>query len=1431
MLYLDDLKYMKLYKKKFYLPINLSDKKNGSAIMLLTPNYESSLKVMNNKFSINKSRSYQAYYIEKDIMYTVQNESRMLECDYYDSNIINEQAIFTETTDIPYYGHLDDSEINELYCRLGDKFIFFNEMTDENIFNEVTGLNSKYKRLLYNDRIRNDRVVLNVYKNVKQDNPWIKKTFIKLSRYKSMNLFVDLHYYNEVYLNNNKFTITKSIDMYFEFIRRFILDKRLTNEGYTKRTVFVPIDGWKINQDTEIYDFKKNLNPISVFYRKIRYSPEELECFKGIDFIFFGKNGYFKFESMHLNGNQDRMKFIRFINDLQTNEPIIDDEPDNSKSGITTDIVDKLEKNSGIVIHSLTGEKRSSDEKEQLKAELVEKINKAAENSADEEETINKMEEDEQIKQIIMDLQDNSDIGPKLSSTRVNRINKAQDELMKKKVNGKSVKEMINISNKPEELPEKALPIKTINDEWKHLKAINFEKEYDLDADIVKILDDLSHNKTYPISILDIQTEDTSTSEDSVITYTVKCEDYSGKRFTLKFDIPKLRENRFMRLRGNEKIFSIEMPLLPISKTEEDTVQMVSFYNKIFIRTYYNSSGKTNPYSNRLIKTIDKYNGKNVKIVLGDNVKICSKYDLPIDYIDLASKYTKIIFNSEANGKVSIYFNQDEIRAIPGVNPKNGIPIAMNDKGKVIYYNGADNLPISLVIAHLIDDKEFYDLYLSQSSPKKSTYSRASILNTDIPIIVILAHDIGLTKAMDLAKIQYTISEKRVKDPDMDTIKLNDGFIHYKQTYDSMMLMNGLKDCNLEDYSIKDINSKMTWVEILENFGGRIKSDGLDNFKDLMYDPVTVEVSRDYGLPTTYHEGLIYASNLLIDNKYVEHKDLATNRYRTNEVIAAQFYRVLSDSYKDYALQNKHGRNVAMTMKQSAVIDLILAQNTTSDLSIFQPLSEIETKNTISTKGVTGMNSDRAYKIDKRGYDDSMVNIIAQSTGFAGTVGVNRQTTINPQIVGGRGYFKQSGTDEMNITNTLGMTEALSPFMLTSDDPFRNDMTFVQTSKHTTPIEYASPLLVTTGADAAMPYLTSDMFAHKAKKKGKVKEITDKYMIVEYVDGTIEYVNLDEQTMKNSDGGFYITLQLKTDLKEGQSIKEDTILAYDKKSFSTQVGSGQVSYNMGCITKMAILTTEDGYEDSGVCSEWLSEAMASDIVVMKAVTLSPMTNVLKIVTKGQSIVEGEPLLIFQNAFDEEDANLLLKNLNNEDGDVSEIGRNTVKSKVTGTIADIKIYRTCEIDELSESLKKIVVSHENKIKALKKISDKASNEVYTDSVEKLPQVGKLKNVDGVLIEIYMKYHDKLSVGDKLSSNANKHVLMDVYKDSEAPYTDFRPDEAIDLCASCSALDGRMITSIIKIGALNKVMIELHRSVCDIMDIKWDTIHEIKDKNTK
>jgi len=1437
---LENLKYNRLYKKQFLLPYVKENKLKGSAILLLTPSYEFSNLLMNSKFCVNKNRIFQSYYVEKDIMYTINNESRALEIDHYqyDQNGVmleDASSVFRETTDVKNFSNLEESEINDLYCRLQDKVIFFNEMYDDEYFTEADAANAKYKRLLYNDRLRNNKAMVSMYTQVKTDNPWIRKTFLNYDRYKQANLFIDLYYYNQAYLNNNKFTIRKSVDMYYEFIRRFIMDKRITKAGYQRITVFVPVDGWAIEDGSELFDYRKNLNPISVIYKRVRFAQNELKCFDGVDFVFIGNNGYFKFASDQVN-NQTYMKFAKFITKLKNNETIVEepeDQEENSSDAIAANIISKIETNKGIVIHNLTGNANPDDTpKEADKAILVKKINDASKFAKTEDDALNKLEEDNDIKRILSNLEDNSDNGLNYSASRGARITAAQDSFMKKQFNGKSVKEMINESNKPKELPETSLPIDTINNEWHHIKTVNFEKEYDLEADILKCLNSLSDkNKNFPVSILDVATEDTSTSEDSIITYTVKCEGYDGKRFTLKFDIPKFRDHRFMRLRGNEKIFSIEMPLIPISKTSDSRTQIATFYNKLFVDRYNTSTGKSNPYSDRLIKTLKKYKGPKIKTIAGDNSRVCQKYNLPIDYIDIASVYSKIIFNSEEYGEITFYFNQDEIRKIPGVNAKNGLPIALSKDGKCLYYKPENNSTISQFIANAITDKEFRKIYASQSELKRATYSRCWVLNTYIPTIVILAHDIGLVPAMDLAGVKYNISENKSIDIDQDYIKLKDGYINFNNTYDSMMLMNGLKDCNTEDISIKDINKKATWVEQLDNFGGRNKSDGLDNFKDLMYDPITIEISKDYKLPTTYHEALIYASNLLVDNKYVKHTDLASNRYRTNEVIAAQFYRVLSQSYKEYAANNKRGKKFPMTMKQSAVIDLVLAQNTTSDLSVFQPLLEIEAKNTISTKGVSGLNSDRAYTLEKRSYDKSAQNIISMSTGFAGTVGVNRYTTIDASVVGGRGYFKHSDIkDNDTVTGSMSMTESLSPFMLSSDDPFRQFMTAAQTAKHGTPINVSHPQLITTGAQEALPYLTSDMFAFKAKKNGKVTEITNDYMLIQYSDGSKDYVDLSEQTKKNSDGGFYIDLQLTTNKKVGNSVKAGEVIAWDKKSFSNKIGDGkQLAYNMGYLAKVCIATNEDGFEDSGVCSEYLSKAMSSDIVVMKDVTLPASTNVLSIVKKGQLIREGEPLIIFQNAFDDEDANMLLKNLSIEDNDITTIGRSIVKSKVTGIISDIKIYRTCELKDMSESLQKIVNNRENEVKRLKSIAagSVSNGAVNFDSVGKADVSGKMKGAENsVRIEIYSRYSDAISPGDKLSClNANKVVLMSVYPDKDAPYTDFRPNEEIDICSSASSTDGRIITSIFKVGAMNKVLIELQRKCAEIYGKKPMTMHEI------
>ena len=52
MIYLQDINYLRLSQRPFYLPIIKQDKKHGSAAFLLTPNHEASIKLMNNKYKL-----------------------------------------------------------------------------------------------------------------------------------------------------------------------------------------------------------------------------------------------------------------------------------------------------------------------------------------------------------------------------------------------------------------------------------------------------------------------------------------------------------------------------------------------------------------------------------------------------------------------------------------------------------------------------------------------------------------------------------------------------------------------------------------------------------------------------------------------------------------------------------------------------------------------------------------------------------------------------------------------------------------------------------------------------------------------------------------------------------------------------------------------------------------------------------------------------------------------------------------------------------------------------------------------------------------------------------------------------------------------------------------------------------------------------------
>lgn len=1451
---IDKVKPFRLLKTPFFTPFNKKDKRHGSAIFLMTKSLEQSKQLIEHPL-ISNLNMFNSYFLEWNAMYLLK-PSRIINKDLdvddvYNSKVYGNNPIMTES-------HFEDSE----------NLFFFSEATPENV------LDTRLRKILYKERLRNSKDVKLRLNRIKNECKYIKYTYPTIDKYKNKNIYVDNHIYNKIFTMSETYNRDKAIDLLYALFDRFINNPNY--KGYTKKTVLIPVNEWAGDiPTTSLFEFSKSINPFSMIVRLFKKPKENLDKLAGMDFIFIGNNSWFKMKMEDLDMKNLNL-FKTNILKIRNNDIVEDNVPED-KEDIKTRLISKIEDLTGIEVNNVS-RVQDVDHTVPIKAEIKDqpklivakgitgadqvidptkiekptedKINQSVENIVDytknAEEAEKEMDNSVDLKELILQAKNDQDDTFKISATRKARMDDLNDKFLKEKIANSTIAELVATEDTPLQSTDLSKNVETIDDEWANLKKPNFEADYNIDADIMKCLHSLSQNKDVPMSVIDISTEDRSTSEDSIITYTVHLEDSLGKRHTLRFDMPKIINKRFLRLRGNDKIIPGQLINLPIIKTDEDTVQVVSNYNKIFI-TRYGQVGKINQSTNALIRALTKLKENNYKleikddndiptpskIDLGNNAKISAKYELPAEYVELSKIFNKI---TTSDGRV-YYFNRDEL--IHKLEEKK-VKVE-SDQGFMVVGITKDNQSITVpeegVSSSLINHLGIHKYAYTFMKPgARMTYSQASILNSKIPLIVVMAYTAGLTGALNAAGIEYNLSEKRPTNT-KNYFRFNDGFLSFNDSYapDAALLVNGLAVINTQEYSLTDIDTKAMWLDVLDDFGGRNRADGLDSFANLMMDPITVEVCKTYKLPTDYIEVLAYASSLLTTNKFNRHTDITGNRFRTNERLVHFLYKALATSYGMYLREIKNNRKDAkMTMKQSAVIDMALSDVTTSDLSKLSPLLELESANTVTFKGLSGMNSDRSYSLDKRTYDNTMINKLSMSTGFSATVGINRQATINMGIESTKGYIKSGGElDRMSDANTLSITEALTPFGTTRDDPFRTAMTFIQTSKHGMRTNSQDPLLVTNGADQALPYLTSDTFAHKTKWDAIVEEVNDDYMIIANKSNRNEkeFIDLREKVEKNSDGGFFITikLDLAKNYKKGQTIKPGEIIAYDKDSYSDKVGVGNLAYNIGTLTKVAIMHTDKGFEDSAIISQDLSEKMASEIVLQVDVLMDAKDIDIQCVEIGKPLHEGEVIMSYRAALEDQDATdiinkMVSKNAGNESKELmDEIGKIKVKSKVTGKLQDIKIYSTIPTSEMSKSLASFVNKYNAPIDKMKSKLSKLgidSSQYGTSGV--LPAVGKLKHAEGkVLVEFYIKYYDKMSVGDKLVYfSALKGVVKEIFPEGKEPYSEYRPEETVHSFLPVGSVNARMVTSVLTLGAINKVLIELDRHVKDIMGVKWD-----------
>ena len=585
--------------------------------------------------------------------------------------------------------------------------------------------------------------------------------------------------------------------------------------------------------------------------------------------------------------------------------------------------------------------------------------------------------------------------------------------------------------------------------------------------------------------------------------------------------------------------------------------------------------------------------------------------------------------------------------------------------------------------------------------------------------------------------------------------------------------------------------------------------------------------------PTDLVELCLMANGMLKTDEHTIESDLLNMRLRGNEVIAYHTYKAVTDAYSLYR-KSQHKRNPnPITIKQDRVIARILEAKAgvTEEFSSLNPMMEIARLHSVSYKGESGTNEEHAMSLDVRAYNESMLGVLGITTSNDGNVGVKRQLSMEPKITSTRGYIDVVGkenVEELNSANLLSPTELLTPFGVQHDDPTRTTMTYKQ-SIATVLVDDSDPVLMGNGVEKTLPYHLSSEFSVVAEDDGVVVDITNGLVVIQYNNGRYRSIDTNLSIKKNSSSGFYIESQLTCNKKIGDKVVKNEVVAWDNKAFKKLSDSDtDVSMRLGTMVKVAIVPEWDIYEDSAPITHSASERMATQMVMPITVSLPKNSYVSKMLKVGDKIDAGQSVMVFDDFHYDQEQMELLQALREEMGeDLTETYSSSKKSHYTGTIVDIKIYTSVELDELSESLREIVSNYWKQLKKKERTLEKYRNSddvdfyksgviinettapIEPDSQGRI-KGERIEDGEGVLFIFYVSFKDYLAKGDKLAAEfALKSITSHVIDKDLEPYSEYRPDENIDLITAPLSISARKTPSIFLAMFGNKCMIEAKR----------------------
>lgn len=819
-------------------------------------------------------------------------------------------------------------------------------------------------------------------------------------------------------------------------------------------------------------------------------------------------------------------------------------------------------------------------------------------------------------------------------------------------------------------------------------------------------------------------------------------------RTTLRVIMPKV--DRYGTFRQNNIKYTMRRQRvdLPLRKIGPAEVALTSFYGKHFV----SRSGKVvHDYPNWLVSNV-RAQCEDPNNLAATGARYGSVFnrevEVPRDYAAMSHSVSQFSLN-----KITYHFDFNSVnknfpeQIVKELVSEELLPVGVRgstyygmDRNSVVFKltpNGPEQIGTLPEQLGLDGSKAPYEM------------ATLSVSDKEMPIGVVFSYYAGLTGMLKQFGIEYRQVDpaERVSLADNEfALKLADcKLIISPTTRKQALVANGLRPYVklTNTFTLKDMNSPEVYqVLVAKDKMKPYYLKELENMDAMFVDPITLRILKARKEPETWKGLLERSVEMICHDAHADEIDIEEQHIYGHQRIVGAMYTELARSVREYVAKPSNGKK-RIDISTRAVMDRIMEDGSVAPISDCTPIHAVKQASVV-TAGGTGGRSRRSMVKRTRRFSETALGVMSGDGVDNGDAGMTEYLAADAQLGTVDGLISPDiDRNKLNPSQYMSVVAMTAP-ELYFDDSKRQVFYGIQSASTTSAKGYRRSGLMT-GAETLVAHCTSPTQANAAIDAGRVTAIDDQSITITY--GTGQHQKVESYPLGrhfgNHEGHIY-PHDLVTRFKVGDKVGKGDIVSYNTKFFTPNpFNAKQVDWMMGTIAMGVFLESDDTLEDTNLLGPELSEELASEQTIARDIPASFGQELHNMIKEGDRVSADTILCVIEDAVTAGSDVFSAQSIDT----LSALGSRTPKATVTGIVDRIEVYYNGELEDMSDTLRKIVTASDRR---RRKASTALTDGVVTDGrVDASMRVsGNPVELGTAVIRVHISYWSPAIGGSKV-----------------------------------------------------------------------------------